>query len=74
MPKELLKMYEKLSEIKKQEVYDFVAYLTLRQDKQSKDEVEAILDEANEYAKKVGTNDITLDEINDEITLCRYGK
>ncbi|MBD5413785.1 MAG: hypothetical protein HDR52_05115 [Treponema sp.] len=74
MPQELIEMYNALSEAKQQSAFDYVTYLYLRENKRSADEVDALLKEANDFAKKSGLQDWTLDEINDEIALCRAGK
>ena len=74
MPQEMIEMYNSLSEAKRQSAFDYVTYLYLRENKRSYDEVDALLKEANDFAEKSGLQDWTLDEINDEIALCRAGK
>lgn len=74
MPQELIEMYNSLSEAKQRSAFDYITYLYLRENKRSYDEVDALLKEANDFAEKSGLQDWTLDEINDEIALCRAGK
>lgn len=74
MPQELIEMYNSLSEAKQRSAFDYITYLYLRENKRSYDEVDALLKEANDLAEKSGLQDWTLDEINDEIALCRAGK
>lgn len=74
MPQELIEMYNSLSEAKQQSAFDYVTFLYLLENKRTADEVDALLKEANDFAEKSGLQDWTLDEINDEIALCRAGK
>lgn len=74
MPQELIEMYNSLSEAKQRSAFDYITYLYLRENKRNYDEVDALLKEANDFAEKFGLQDWTLDEINDEIALCRAGK
>ncbi|MCM1321964.1 MAG: hypothetical protein NC041_08455 [Bacteroides sp.] len=74
MPQELIEMYNSLSEAKRQSASDYITFLYLRETKRNADEVDALLKEANDFAEKSGLQDWTLDEINDEIALCRAGK
>lgn len=74
MPQAMIDLYNSLSEVKQQEVYDFMTYLSMRENKKTVEQVESLLQEANNFAEQNGLQDITLDEINDEIALCRAGK